>query len=501
MQKLSHSQDKQTEVSAAPRKAAMYVRMSDEHQKYSIANQTATITSYAEKHNIEIVTQYADGAKSGLNIKGRKQLRKLIDDVVNRRADFSVILVLDVTRWGRFQQLDESAHYEYVCRSAGVRIEYVDEQFGNSDSIQDALMKTMKRGMSASYSSELSKKVFIGQCRLIGMGFRQGGHAGYGLRRMMINEHREPKCILAYGDQKGLLTDRVILVPGPQEEVDNVRWMYRAFTEEGLQEGAIAVLLNQRGVLTDLGRAWTRGTVHQVLTNEKYIGNNVYNRNSFKLKDIHVKNTPDKWIRSDGAFEAIVEPSHFYTAQGIIRERSRKLSNDDMLGKLRKLCERQGWLSGITIDETEDMPSSSAYSHRFGSLIQAYQLIGYTPRRDYRYIEINRHLRKLHSGIINDTIEKIKALGGNVQQESPSELLIVNEELRVSVIICRCVQTATGKHRWRMHLDTGYEPDITLAIRMDANNQQPLDYYLLPALDIENPRMTWPCHPAMLRKT
>ena len=42
----------------------------------------------------------------------------------------------------------------------------------------------------------------------------------------------------------------------------------------------IAESLNARKILTDLGRAWTRGTVHQVLTNEKYIGNNVYHRTS-----------------------------------------------------------------------------------------------------------------------------------------------------------------------------------------------------------------------------
>jgi hypothetical protein len=40
----------------------------------------------------------------------------------------------------------------------------------------------------------------------------------------------------------------------------------------------IARRLNEEGVRTDLGRPWTRGTVHQVLTNEKYIGANVYRR-------------------------------------------------------------------------------------------------------------------------------------------------------------------------------------------------------------------------------
>ena len=64
--------------------------------------------------------------------------------------------------------------------------------------------------------------------------------------------------------------------------------------------------LNERGVQTDLGRPWTRGTVHQVLTNEKYVGNNVYNRISFKLKKKRVLNPADMWIRANGAFEPII---------------------------------------------------------------------------------------------------------------------------------------------------------------------------------------------------
>ena len=467
----------------------MYMRMSTEHQKYSVENQTIAITEYATKHGIELVKEYVDDGKSGLTIGGRPSLQRLLRDVELGNQGFDMILVLDITRWGRFQDHDESAHHEFRCRRAGVAIEYVGEQFANDGSAASSIIKSVKRVMAKETSRELSAKVFRGQCTLIGHGFRQGGHAGYGLRRLMINERHEPKSILAYGERKSLQTDRVILVPGPEEEVETVRWVYRAFTEERIQESEIAAMLNQRGIKTDLKREWTRGTVHQLLTNEKYIGNNVYNRNSCKLKEKHVKNPSQEWVRKDGAFEAIIEPSYFYMAQGIISERNRKLSNDDLLEKLRNLYQRRGWLSGIVIDEAENMPSSSAYAHRFGSLIRAYELIGYNPERDYRYIEINRYLRKTYAAIVEDTIRKIKELGGTVRREVTSDLLFINDELKISVIICRCQQTQTGKYRWKIHLDAGLQPDITIAIRMDAQNQQPLDYYLLPALDIENPKM------------
>jgi len=469
--------------------AVAYVRMSTDNQKYSTENQMAVIREYAERHNMEIVFVYEDDGRSGLNISGRRGLQQLIHDVESKTKEFSVILVLDITRWGRFPNPDEAAHYEYICRGGGYDVRYVAEQFANDGSMASAVMKSVKRVMAGEYSRELSKKVFRGQCHLIKLGFRQGGHAGYGLRRMMVDEHGNVKGELHYGQCKSLQTDRVILVPGPPEEVETVRWMYEVFIEDGLSESTIAVQLNKKGILTDLGREWTRGTVHEVLSNEKYIGNNIFNRISFKLKEKREINKPEDWIRLDSAFEAIVEVSQFYTAQGIIRARSIKLSDEEMLDKLKSLRDKNGWLSGIIIDEQDNMPSSGSYQRRFGSLVRAYELIGYTPDRDFRYIEINRYLRKFYAEIVEDTIRKIKELGGRVHREVTSDLIFINNEIKVSVIICRCLKTKTGTSRWKIQLDSGLEPDITIAIRMDEDNITPLDYYLLPAIDMENPKM------------
>ena len=112
--------------------------------------------------------------------------------------------------------------------------------------------------------------------------------------------------------------------------------------------------------VTDLGRPWTRGTVHQVLTNEKYIGNNVYNRISFKLKKKRVINPPDMWIRGDSAFVPIVDPTLFDAVRQIIQERSRRFTDQEMLERLATLLKHTGWLSGFVIDERDDMPSTSA---------------------------------------------------------------------------------------------------------------------------------------------
>jgi DNA invertase Pin-like site-specific DNA recombinase len=254
---------------------------------------------------IRIVRTYADRGKSGLRVDGRGALQQLIADVRRGSAGFSVILVYDVSRWGRFQDADESAYYEFICKEAGITVHYCAEQFENDGSLSATIIKSMKRAMAGEYSRELSTKVFAGQCRLIALGFRQGGPAGYGLRRQLIDDQRNPKCELAVGARKSLQTDRVILVPGPDHEIRTVRRMYHLFVD-GHSEQEIAETLNAEGLRTDRSRSWTRGTVHQVLTNEKYVGDNVYNRTSFKLKKRRVRNPPDMWIRANGAFAPIV---------------------------------------------------------------------------------------------------------------------------------------------------------------------------------------------------
>jgi DNA invertase Pin-like site-specific DNA recombinase len=162
-----------------------------------------------------------------------KALQNLMAEVQSGQADFKAILVYDVSRWGRFQDADEGAYHEHVCSRAGIRVHYCGEQFENDGSIGSNLLKTVKRVMAGEYSRELSVKVFAGQCRLVELGYRQGGPAGYGLRRVLIDEHGNPKGELSRGEQKSLQTDRVILVPGPEQEQRVVRRMYEMFVNEG----------------------------------------------------------------------------------------------------------------------------------------------------------------------------------------------------------------------------------------------------------------------------
>jgi DNA invertase Pin-like site-specific DNA recombinase len=419
-------------------RAAQYVRMSTEHQRYSTENQGDAILEYAARRGLEVVRTYADEGKSGLRLDGRDALKRLIEDVQTGKADFTTILVYDVSRWGRFQDADESAYYEYICRRAGIAVQYCAEQFENDGSPVSTIVKGVKRAMAGEYSRELSAKVFAGQCRLIEIGYRQGGPAGYGLRRMLVDQNGTHKGALGRGEHKSIQTDRVILVPGAPVEIEAVQWMYRAFVEEGKLEQEIADLLDSRNVQTEDGCSWTRGRVHQVLTNPKYVGDNVWNRRSYKLKRLRIRNEPEMWVRSNGAFEPIVERHLFDAAQAIIQNRSRRISEEDMLDRLKTLYQARGHLSGLIIDEAADLPSR---------------------------------------------------IGGRVEQDQRTQMLTINSEFTAALCIARCQETVAGSLRWQIRFDTGLSPDVIVALRMDRDNQVVQDYYILPRIDLPGPHV------------
>ena len=93
------------------------------------------------------------------------------------------------------------------------------------------------------------------------------------------------------------------------------------------------------------------------------------------------------------------------------------------------------------------MPSSSLYRHRFGSLLRAYSLIGYAPDRDYRYIEINRHIRQSFPKLLAEIVAGFENAGGSVVCDPVSELLLINREFTASIVFARSFETHTGSLR------------------------------------------------------
>ena len=211
-----------------------------------------------------------------MSLKYRPGLQQLLNDVVRGTQSFKLILVYDVSRWGRFQDTDEPAHYEFLCKSAGVPIHYCAETFADDGTFAGLIMKALKRVMAGKYSRELGVKTLAGQRRLASMGFKQGGRAGYGLRRMLVDPDKKPKQILEFGERKSIATDRVILVPGPSPEVQCVRDIFRMLISGKRTVYAIARELNRKGIEYIDHGTWDYQAVFNILTRLKYAGSHVF---------------------------------------------------------------------------------------------------------------------------------------------------------------------------------------------------------------------------------
>src|SRR5687768_15199003 len=152
-------------------RAAAYVRMSTENQRYSTEHQLTAIHDFANEHDFAIACVYSDEGISGLQIKKRAGLKRLISDVVKHRTSYSKILVYDVSRWGRFQDIDQSAFYEYLCRMNGVDVVYCAETFQNDQSSLSSMQKALRRVEAADFSRDLSARMWKSQCNLARRGY------------------------------------------------------------------------------------------------------------------------------------------------------------------------------------------------------------------------------------------------------------------------------------------------------------------------------------------
>jgi DNA invertase Pin-like site-specific DNA recombinase len=460
-------------------KAATYVRMSTERQNYSTDHQRAALTAYAAGLGVEIVREYADEGKSGLDIKRRSGLQSLIHDVQAGGAGYSMILVYDVTRWGRFQDVDEAAYHEHTCRRAGIQVNYCKEHFQNDGSPLATVLKTMKRAMAAEYSRELSEKVFSAQCRFIQKGFKQGGSAGYGFRRLAVTEEGVARSELAHLQRKSAVTDRVVLVPGSHEEVALVRRIYALYLDDGMGDTSIAWLLNAENIQSEFGGRWTRALVNTVLTNRKYDGSLVFNRRSCKLSKPRSRNAPEAWIVNSGAIGMILDEGVFKSAQLERARRAQTFKPEDLLDMLRLCYRTHGRITAKIIVADASIPDPNTFARYFGSLAKAYELAGISHVSPHPFVETKRRIRAFRQAMFEETCTILTRCGKLSNIDPENFVLTIIGGVRVRLETATCRRADRGIPYW--HVLAYPNVDFSLIARFDFRNQVVLDYLVIPA--------------------
>jgi DNA invertase Pin-like site-specific DNA recombinase len=463
-----------------PVPAALYLRTSTRQQSSSIQTQETAIREYAVREGFTIVRTYLDFGRSGLTLRNRPGLSALLSDVTSGNNNYRAVLVYDVSRWGRFQDADESAYYEFLCKDLNVPVHYCAETFFNDSQVPNFILKSLKRTMAGEYSREQSVKCFRGQKHLAELGFRIGAFPGYGLRRMCISTNGSQKGLLSAGETKSLSTDRVVLVPGPDEEVQCVRAIFAMAAKDHMSCQAIAAELNQRGIAYRPGRRWPDHAVSRILKSEKYTGSNVWNRTSKKLGSDTVCNPPNQWVRVHGAFPAVVDRATFEQAQAIFPHKPRWAVNELMWGAQR--IEQQVLKSGHLPLYVSLGPSITTLRRRLPGLSWLRARRG-TKLPDPKRGVINSRQRTLIlRNSVFDTLHQLfpeKLTEFHLDGKSRPLLRLANG-LVVSVIVCAQHQLKSRIKRWTLYPVAEEKAYTTLVCLEDGKRPQ---YFLIPSLN------------------
>jgi DNA invertase Pin-like site-specific DNA recombinase len=457
--------------------------MSTDHQQYSLDNQADAIARYAAQHGFQIVKTYSDAARSGLSLRNRAGLKQLLKDVVDGQLEFRAVLVYDVSRWGRFQDTDEAAHYEYLCKSSGVPIHYCAEMFSNDNSVSGLILKALKRTMAGEYSRELSVKVRTGLCRLAKLGYKLGGSAPYGLRRQLLDTQGKPKQLLAYGERKSLANERVTFVPGSQEEIALIVRIFREFADERRSPNSIAARLNRDGITYLRDAKWKAGTIRILLQDPHYIGMQVWGRTTAFLSS-PVKRLPfPEWAIRANAFQAIVPQDLFARAQHVFANFTFRLSDEQLLDQLRQIHKTQGRLSAKIIDKSRLCPALSTYYRRFGGLLNVYRRLGYDVPERRTQISIRQRLLLLRSSLIKSFVEALPDQIEGVQKNKRIRPMLRCRKtgLLISVVLARCCHTEIGVS-WLIESPKCERQHTTVLALLNKRNNAIESLRVLPSL-------------------
>ncbi len=300
------------------KKAVAYYRHSaEDKQENSVPIQREHAQKFAQQYGIEIIHEEADEGKSGL-LSNRPGFERLFNEwVLNTNApQFDYVLVYDVSRWGRFQDQDEAAYYEFRCKQQNKKVIYISRGFPKEEQkLISHLQTSIERYMAAEYSRQLSEKVFYGCVKVTEQGYSAGGAACYGMTRQLLDENKKPVRLLKKGEHKQIANERVTFIPANDETTQVVRDTYLLLVKSWKTPSEIARALNERNIPSANGGKWNTHKVIRILTNETYTGTLTYNKTWGRLKQKSRRNPRNEWVIHPGAFPAIVDEELFRTAQ------------------------------------------------------------------------------------------------------------------------------------------------------------------------------------------
>ena len=299
-------------------KRALYLRCSTDMQEMSIPDQRKVLQKYCVEKGYEIVEEFQDEGISGTTFEKRPGAMRLFQKVQSGHHDFSGVVILNESRFGRAPNTKETFHYEYLLEKAGVYVEYVQSE-SNMPGAPGLIMRAVKYEQAAEFSKQLSKDVIRGHSTAAEKGYSTGGFPPIGYARMVCDEGGKELFTLEPGQRKAVKNHWVKWVPGDPTQIALVNRMFLLYAEGSKGLRAICNVLNDEKIHSPKGGKWGIDAVRSIIINRAYIGERVYGGKWSKK----VQNK----VVCKNAHEAIVPVELFEKVQALMKSRDFGMCN------------------------------------------------------------------------------------------------------------------------------------------------------------------------------
>ncbi|MGG3623886.1 recombinase family protein [Bacillus gobiensis] len=386
-------------------KVAVYTRVSTDHaeQITSMKNQEEYYREYCKNNGYELVNLYADEGLSATSANRKQFLEMLIDagldivkdqetnEIINfkvskRKPKFDRIITKDITRFARnvdsigiARRLRKNKVFLYF-ENMNLNTEKDDWEMEFSlymtFSQQESIDRSKK--VAFAYKQRANKKIF---------------HMGIPLYGFRYDE-----------EKKEYLIDEI--------EGEIVKEIFDLYVNHDLGTKAIATHLNNKGAKTKKGKHWRGSTIKDMIKNEKYKGQVIFNKytnsgvTSGRRK---VKNDPSKWKVVDDLIPAIIDKDVWEKAQLIMQKRTNEAPDGSKVGskKIKNIFYNKIYCGDCFVDFTR----VSGTKKRKTGIVTEYNYycknrrsFGSCDMRGVSHKVIEREVNKLANGQLQDIL-------------------------------------------------------------------------------------------------
>ena len=278
--------------------AALYARVSSDRQDVdlSVAAQLRALREFAERNGYRVVREYIDEAESG-RVADRPQFRKMLDEASETESPFQEILVWKFSRFTR--KREHAVAFKSMLRRRGIRVTSITEHA--DDTPTGKLMEAIIESVDEFYSDNLAQEVRRGMRESAQRGFYLSSVAPFGYRKVYVSDGGKQRPRLELDPPKDALARRIFEL---------------ALRGQSILE--IVKTLNKEGIPTAKGKRWLKTSVHNILSNEVYMGALVW---GIKATD------GSEPVRVENAVPAIVSKEEFEQVRAMLEARAPAKTN------------------------------------------------------------------------------------------------------------------------------------------------------------------------------